>query len=227
MNAGEISHNTAHFAGGVFVYDGTFTMNAGEISWNTASDYDAGGGVLVGGIGNFTLENGIISHNTAGDGGGVAVYDDGTFTMNGGEILGNTAANYGGGVAGFGGTFTISGGARVNADNPVGLICFDPDSLGIFSTVLTIGGGFTGPAGIVATIDLFSFTDQASSNSPPAYDWPGRAVLTLDPSYSGDLSALKNRFTLGNFVYMDSASSNPPTSTPITGYVIGTDGTLQ
>jgi hypothetical protein len=119
-----------------------------------------------------------------------------------------------------GGTFTISGEARVNTNNPV---CLVYTGFYSFGTVLTIGGNFTG-TGTLAKIDLLSF-----SNPNPANDWAGRAVLALDGSYSGsgNLSTLRNRFVLGNFVYARMDLTNTPTSTPITGYEIGADGKLQ
>jgi hypothetical protein len=211
-------------------------MYNGEISRNTAYN---GGGVGVGRYGIFGMSGGKISHNTADRyGGGMAV--DGSVTMSGGEILGNTTANgFGGGVVIGGvtlksgvttryGSFTMSGEARINPDNAVGLVSV-PDSDTIsnptIGTFLTIGGDFTG-SGPGAKIDLLSWTDISSSN-PPAYDWPGQAVLTLDSSYYGNLSTLRNRFVLGNFAHTDAAFSNPPVPTPITGYVIGADGKLQ
>jgi uncharacterized protein YjdB len=93
--------------GGVFVYNGNFTMSGGTVSGNTSS---MGGGVFVTGSGIFTMTGGNISGNKAlvlnftGAGGGVYVVS-GTFTMTGGEISGNEALadsdfpSAGGGVA--------------------------------------------------------------------------------------------------------------------------------
>jgi hypothetical protein len=69
----------------------------------------------------------------------------------------------------------------------------------------------------VAVIDLY-----ASSN--PAATWTGKEVLVLASDYTaGNLSALKTRFALGNFILISGGSY---TVTPITGYVIGDDGKL-
>ena len=245
MYGGEISQNTAYSSsldngngGGVYIetlgysYSGTFIMYDGEISRNKA--FNAGG---VGVAGTFTMSGGKISQNTAGRyGGGVAA--DGTFAMSGGEILENAAKGFGDGVAVAGvsrtsgvvtrnGSFTMSGNARVNTDNPVGLIfAVGSDGTGV-GTYLTIGGDFTG-GDPVAKIDLLSWTD-GSLSVPPAYDWPGKEVLYLDTaSYpSGSLSALRNRFVLGNFVYTNTTFLDPPIPTPITGYVISASGRLQ
>ncbi|MDR1446315.1 MAG: hypothetical protein LBI90_05400, partial [Treponema sp.] len=118
----------------VEVYEGgSLVMKAGaKISGNTAS---AGGGVSVIIGGNFTMEGGEISGNTAtgslpnvptlflvsdGSGGGVLV-QGGNFTMKGGTISGNTASGVfsgsvelwtgsGGGVAVWDGSFSKTGG---------------------------------------------------------------------------------------------------------------------
>jgi len=101
MAGGEISSNIAtNSGGGVSVWgNAIFTMNAGEIIDNKAINY--GGGVYVsGGDGEFTMNGGEISGNTASLLGGGGVYvsgNDGEFTMNGGEISGNTTGGFGGG----------------------------------------------------------------------------------------------------------------------------------
>jgi hypothetical protein len=227
------------YGGGVYIFgDSTFIMSGGEISGNTvsssayssaspststsltASSYSSGGGVYV--RGTFTMSGGEISGNTVSSsasssayyssyssstGGGVSV-SGGTFIMSSGEISDNTvspSAYYyffsGGGVyVSDDSTFTLSGGARVNVNNTVYL---DYSSASSYSSV-TIGGDFTGSADPVAKIDLGVVSD-----------WSGKAVLKLASGYSGNLSALKNRFVL----------------TPIwdygADYAIGDDGTLQ
>ncbi len=110
MKGGTISNNTAYGAGGgVYVkeYYGSFVMEGGTISGNRAVVEDSksyyagkGGGVYV--DGEFTMQNGSITGNSAVNGGGVCV--DGDFTMTGGTIGGtkesdaNTAGENGGGV---------------------------------------------------------------------------------------------------------------------------------
>lgn len=132
MNNGEISGNKAQTGGGVFLYGASpyandfssrssFEMNGGVISGNISTDTDQGGGgvfVLFGG--EFVLNNGAITNNTAaGAGGGVATYDcyvtfygktptygvdtanwhkwfPASFTMNGGTISLNKATSQSG-----------------------------------------------------------------------------------------------------------------------------------
>ena len=119
MYGGSITGNTAAGStgngGGVYVYEGTFTMSGGTISGNRTDSTD--GGVGVYNKATFTMNGGTISGNEAKvQGGGVGVYSLGTFTMSGGTIGGtndgkaNTAAKGGGVYVSNGGTFTMSGG---------------------------------------------------------------------------------------------------------------------
>ncbi|MDE6351308.1 MAG: hypothetical protein K2K67_09945, partial [Treponemataceae bacterium] len=62
----EISGNKAIFGGGVYVFNGTFTMDGGEISGNTARD---GGGVFMATVGACNKTGGERSGKTADDGG--------------------------------------------------------------------------------------------------------------------------------------------------------------
>jgi hypothetical protein len=97
MNGGEIYSNTASSGGGLFIF-GAIIMNSGKIYGNTATT-TSGGGVRVSSGGNFTMNNGEISGNTATtSGGGVYMFGSGTFTMSGGEIFSNIACESGGGV---------------------------------------------------------------------------------------------------------------------------------
>jgi hypothetical protein len=93
LRNGYIKGNTTGNGGGVYVYEGNFTMTGGEISGNTADNY--GGGVAVYG-GTFTMNGGNISGNAANNymssnGGGVYVSNDSNFTMTGGVIYGTDA----------------------------------------------------------------------------------------------------------------------------------------
>ena len=96
MNAGEISKNS-HI--GVELRISTFIMNEGLISENVNSEKDAdAGGVYIGERSIFTMNNGVISNNSANNGGGVYVSSGGQFFMNDGVISGNKAKVSGGGV---------------------------------------------------------------------------------------------------------------------------------
>ena len=104
-NNGGGGRGRSNGGGGVYVGSGNFTMNGGTISGNTAN---TGGGVYVYN-GTFTLKDGTISRNTADNGGGVYI-GNGTLAMTGGTISGNTAKNSGGGVYQYSGQFPMTGG---------------------------------------------------------------------------------------------------------------------
>jgi hypothetical protein len=119
------------------------------------------------------------------------------------------------------GTFTLSGKARIHINNTVSL--FYPN---LYScSFITTGGDFTGPAGPVAKIDLVLAEFYLASI------WIGTAVLKPAEGYNGDLSTLKDRFILGNFIRPEGrGTAESPyifPAAPITGYEIGSDGTLQ
>jgi hypothetical protein len=146
MEGGTISANKASYkyGGGVYVYNGAFTMNGGTVNGNTLGgvalghdDFSSkgiftmnggtisgntGGGVSVDGYtgtsyGIFTMEGGTISGNT---GGGVWAGYYGKFAMSGGTISGNTTY-YGGGVLVFGNNATFSKtGGTIYGDSPAG-----------------------------------------------------------------------------------------------------------
>ncbi len=103
----------------VITVEGTLTLKDGS-SAGTGTVTGASathGGVIVQNGGNFTLDSGTISGNSAsGSGAGVYV-ESATFTMTGGTISDNTATRYGGGVnvtvadsEGANSTFTMTGG---------------------------------------------------------------------------------------------------------------------
>ena len=117
MNGGTIggtgsgSRNSAENGGGVYIYNGTFTMSGtATLQGNTAATH--GGGVHIFSGGTFTMNGGTIggtAANTATYGGGVFV-SGGEFNMNDGTISGNTVTHSGGGVYVYDGNFTMSGG---------------------------------------------------------------------------------------------------------------------
>jgi hypothetical protein len=107
---GEISGNKASDGGGLHI-TGSVTMRGGSIRGNRAAGN--GGGTYLAGNGAFTLKGGEILDNQASlSGGGIAVYE-GNFVMQDGSISGNTASSdtgTGGGVFVIRGRFELSGG---------------------------------------------------------------------------------------------------------------------
>ncbi|AEF86402.1 probable extracellular nuclease [Treponema primitia ZAS-2] len=115
LYGGTVSGNTAATGlgsgGGVYNYQGNFTMSGGNISGNkaTGASNNTGGGIYND-QGNFTMSGGTISGNEAGSGGGIYSTGIGSIsTMTGGEISGNTASGLGGGVVLYD-AFNLSGG---------------------------------------------------------------------------------------------------------------------
>jgi len=108
----------------VDVINGKLIMNDGAKISGNISNNNSGGGVCLQG-GNFTMNGGEISGNTAAVGGGV--YSKGVFIMNGGKIINNisTSSSYEGGGGVFGYQITINGG-EINgntADTGGGIYC--------------------------------------------------------------------------------------------------------
>ena len=95
---------------------GTIVLNSGAILQNNKAA-QFGSGILANNRVNITMEDGaIIRNNTNSNyelGGGILIGNSSTFTMNGGEISGNTA-NGGGGVAIIGSTMVMNGGTISN-----------------------------------------------------------------------------------------------------------------
>jgi hypothetical protein len=79
------------------------------------------------------------------------------------------------------------------------------------SNSITLAGDFSG-SDTIAVIDL----------GGGVTDWLGKPVLTRDSEYTGTIPV--DRFTLGNFVRSDYYPE--VTKTPITSYVINSEGRL-
>jgi parallel beta-helix repeat protein len=94
MKAGsKITGNTAsNNGGGVYVFYSSFTMEDGIISGNSA--YFGGGVSVDDGGGDFIMEGGEISGNTASLGGGVYVHSGGSFSKTGGTVYGDTNSTH-------------------------------------------------------------------------------------------------------------------------------------
>ena len=93
INGGSISNHKCQYGGGIYNY-GNLIMNSGNISYNH-SNY-SGGGIYNHAGKNFTLNDGIISNNSALYGSGID--NRGSMTMNGGIITENSGScfyNYG------------------------------------------------------------------------------------------------------------------------------------
>jgi len=150
LDGGTISGNEAQVGGGVQVYvGGTFTMYRGNISGNTARF--AGGGVRV--LGTMNMHDGTISGNTAQRGGGIELLEDqfgpgGVLRMSGGTIYG-TDGGANENTAGTGAALNVRSGTtaqRGTFTGPVG--AFVPDGY-LYTenrTIVVQGGDLISPS---------------------------------------------------------------------------------
>ncbi|MED9969502.1 MAG: right-handed parallel beta-helix repeat-containing protein, partial [Ruminococcus sp.] len=118
-NTGKITGGHSDRGAGVR-NDGNFTMNGGTITGNTATAH--GGGIYT--IhGDFIMNGGIITNNTA-DGVGGGVCASGPFTMNNGKITNNKANGSGGGGVYVDSAFVMNNGeisGNIASDNGGGV----------------------------------------------------------------------------------------------------------
>ncbi len=160
MSAGEISNNTAGFAGGgvTLGYGSEFTLKGdGKIFDNTTQQF--GGGVVIGDrtlevatinadykkTSTFIMEGGAIYENHATKEGGGVIITSSVFEMSGGEISDNKTENAGGGVwvgayldGGDPSEFIMSGNSKIiNNTTKVGT----PDPSQQAHDYFSVGGG--------------------------------------------------------------------------------------
>ena len=146
-----IEKNESDRGAGVNVLqDGSsFTMNSGTIRANIAGIH--GGGVLVNGVGTFTMNGGVIGGdstadaNTAESGGGVCLYADWsgrdiTFTMTGDSLIKNNTAEQGGGL---------------NRYNTASATIEMRDNATITENHADVGGGVYTSGGTKTTFDMY------------------------------------------------------------------------
>lgn len=183
MHDGFICKNLAGVGGGGVFAGGTVAMANGSIDGNVAPD--GGAGVYVSSHGNFTMDDGSISDNTAlaGNGFGGGIFDAGEFYMNGGLLSGNKSIE-GGGVCVYN-KFAITGGeissnTAVN-DGGAAYIWNDGSQLGTFE----ISGSPSIPYGTgndVFLNNVMTIVGDLSGSSPN---------VTLKPqSYSTSMKVL-------------------------------------
>ncbi|MFQ5614113.1 MAG: PKD domain-containing protein [Anaerolineae bacterium] len=100
--------STGIWGGGIYNSGGTLTLNNSIVSGNTAGGSGAGGGILNN-SGTLTLNNSAVSSNTADYGGGIhSVYASAVLTLNNSAVSGNTAGGKGGGIYNYDGTLALT-----------------------------------------------------------------------------------------------------------------------
>ena len=182
-------------------------MNNGVISDNTATH--EGGGVYVM-RDTFTLNDGIVSGNSAKDGGGVYLaYIDGTllFDMKGGSIISNTATNAGGGVYPTGdSTFKISGAANISGntvgttENNVYLLSGQVITVGELTSDTSIGVTMLAPS---------TFTNGGAAYAEDDYFTSDNSLYTVAED-GENLKLVEN--LIGEACWGVAVGTNPPHS---------------
>ena len=156
-----ITGNIATNGGGISIFGGEVILNGGSITNNTATrtkGLSCGGGIDANNYADVTINDGVISHNTASHGGGICAWNSNDnytgekayITINGGTISQNTAHIYindsygspqeGGSGAGLyisndaiititGGYITDNEAEDYGGSNGGGLYIYSPDSV--------------------------------------------------------------------------------------------------
>ena len=162
--------------GGLYnVGSSTLTLNNSIVSGNTASN--EGGGIYSDAT--LTLNNSTVSGNTGYDGGGI--FNDGTLTLNNSTVSGNTASdNYGGGGILNNGTLTLYS-STVGSNTAVdggGLLNFSSMALNgstvSGNTASKDGGGIDNDGGVVM---LNNSTVSGNTSSDASSYYGGAGIL--------------------------------------------------
>jgi hypothetical protein len=195
--------------GAVRVENGEFTMNGGTITGNTAAQ---GGGVYVAGV--FTMTGGVIGSNNASiRGGGVYFEESAVFTKTGGII-------YGGGINGN----TAPSGYAVKQGTGTDR-CWDATLEGVFGDHLdgTPGVTGTGRASQILTAD----TSTLGGSGAFSYQWirngsdiAGATGSTYTLGFADIGATIKVRVIRATSL----GSAESASTAAITGYIIGDTG---
>jgi hypothetical protein len=221
VEGGEISGNKAADGGGLHI-TGAVTMRGGSLRGNLAAGN--GGGVYLAGNGSFTLRGGEILDNQAPlSGGGVLVYE-GNFVMQDGSISGNSAGSEtgtGGGVFVIRGRFELSGGSIAGniANNSGGGVNANHGSVFVMSGGEIAGNrAVYGGAGVAVLGDGNSFTKTGGviyglDAEEPLRNLAAEDGHSVDVTRNTDLRVVlitdikRRRHTAGEAVHLDSAKT--------------------
>jgi hypothetical protein len=113
LNDSEVSGSTANFGAGIHNTGFSVTINNTRVVANNAPSGQDVGGIYNGAGGVMTVNDSIVSNNTARQGGGIR--NDGTMVVNRTGVFGNTSEEDGGGIRNLG-TLTINESAVNNND---------------------------------------------------------------------------------------------------------------
>lgn len=163
-----ITHAPSNYGGGIYNWGGTLTLNGVTI---TGNEEEAGGGIYNLGSGTITIENSIISGNTADVGSGGGIYNgNGTLTLNNCIVSGNDAAVDGGGIHNSGGSVTVENGSIIGGD-------------GTGNTAINgLGGGIYNAEGTI-TVDGSTVSYNDAINGCGIYNWQEGTLIVQNGSF--------------------------------------------
>jgi WD40-like Beta Propeller Repeat/Carboxypeptidase regulatory-like domain len=193
-----------HISGG-FVTISSLRISKGFLSGTGISGF--GGGVLVDG-GNLTINNCLISENSALAGGGAVVDPDGTLTITNSTLSGNFA-NGGGGVANGGGSLSLINTLIISNESPNGAVALGGVN-SILNCTITKNGVPQPAAANISGLDIGLHVPVSlkntiiAGNNPPAFS-SFLGVVRID--VSGQVNSLGNNLigvSAGSFGYIAS-----------------------
>ena len=202
MEGFTITHTGGLIGRGVFVYNGNLTINNCVISGNSA---EWGSGIGICDNSTLTITGSTISGNSAVSGGGIYNYTGSTLTIYGSTISDNSVSEWGGGIANCdNSTLTITGStiSGNSAEYNGGGIYIGPNS-----GTLVVGG------------------DSANKKNAICGNYKSGDSLSLDQQIRDDYGSLYDTYRDTNqiFTYCNSESNHTPviTSTAITSATVG------
>lgn len=202
MEGFTITHTGGLIGRGIFVYNGNFTINNCVISGNSA---EWGSGIGICGNSTLTVIGSTISGNSAVSGGGIYNYTGSTLTIYGSTISDNSVSEWGGGIANFdNSTLTITG--SIISGNSAG---YNGGGIyiGLNSGTISIGG------------------DSANKKNTICGNYKSGDSLSLNQQIRDDYGSLYDTYRGTNQIstYCSSESNHAPviTSTAITSATVG------
>ena len=152
--------NANGYGGGIYHGNtGTLTLNNSIVSGNSATGY-SGGGVSHGSGGMLKLNNSIVSGNTADAGGGISSANA-TVLLTNSIVSGNTSSNGGGGISSNGGSLAVTG-STISGNTSTG----------------DFGGGIASADGTLMVIDSTISGNTAHLNAGGIANAGGALTLT-------------------------------------------------
>jgi uncharacterized repeat protein (TIGR01451 family) len=184
------------------------------------SSPDRGGGILNGG--SLTLDDSVVSHNTAGGEGGGIFSTGGTITLNNSTVSDNTAANSGGGIGGDGmltlNNSTVSGNTSTEGGGMYvwhnGATTVTLNSSTVHANTASQGGGIhSGGSSPTVTVILRNSILAGNASDPDRGPDCSGAVVSWGYNLVGDTSGCNFIRQIGDLTHV-SANLGPLSGFP-------------